>query len=85
MLSFPSEYVPAPPSPNCTFDSGLRIESDINLFRFVDTINKRISFSLLLGLLIGLPCTAGMFLYANEILLLFKKLDIFVKVYPRLI
>ena len=35
-----------------------------------DTINKRISFSLLLSLLIGLPCTSGMFLYANEILLL---------------
>lgn len=35
-----------------------------------DTINKRISFSLLLSLLIGLPCTAGMFLYAKEILLL---------------
>lgn len=35
-----------------------------------ETINKRISFSLLVSLLIGLPCTAGMFLYANEILLL---------------
>ncbi len=35
-----------------------------------DTINKRVSFSLLLSLIIGLPCTAGMFLYANEILLL---------------
>ena len=35
-----------------------------------NTINKRVSFSLLLSLLIGLPCTAGMFLYANEILLL---------------
>ena len=35
-----------------------------------ETINKRISFSLLLSLLIGLPCTAGMLLYANEILLL---------------
>jgi len=34
------------------------------------TINKRISFSLLVSLLIGLPCTAGMFLYANEILIL---------------
>lgn len=34
------------------------------------TINKRISFSLLVSLLIGLPCTAGMFLYAKEILLL---------------
>ena len=34
------------------------------------TINKRISFSLLVSLLIGLPCTAGMFLYANEILVL---------------
>lgn len=36
----------------------------------INTINKRISFSLLVSLLIGLPCTAGMFLYANEILLL---------------
>ena len=35
-----------------------------------DTINKRVSFSLLLSLLIGLPCTIGMFLYPNEILLL---------------
>ncbi len=35
-----------------------------------DTINKRISFSLLISLLIGLPCTIGMFLYAKEILLL---------------
>lgn len=35
-----------------------------------ETINKRVSFSLLLSLLIGLPCTAGMFLYADEILLL---------------
>lgn len=34
------------------------------------TINKRVSFTLLLSLLIGLPCTAGMLLYANEILLL---------------
>lgn len=34
------------------------------------TINKRISFSLLLSLLIGLPCTAGMVLYAKEILIL---------------
>ena len=44
--------------------------SAANAKKDVDTINKRISFSLLLGLLIGLPCTAGMFLYANEILLL---------------
>lgn len=36
----------------------------------MNTINKRVSFSLLLSLIIGLPCTAGMFLYANEILLL---------------
>lgn len=35
-----------------------------------ETINKRISFSLLVSLLIGLPCTAGMFIFANEILLL---------------
>ena len=35
-----------------------------------ETINKRISFSLLLSLIIGLPCTAGMFFYAKEILLL---------------
>lgn len=34
------------------------------------TINKRISFSLLVSLIIGLPCTAGMFLYSKEILLL---------------
>lgn len=34
------------------------------------TINERISFSLLVSLLIGLPCTAGMLIYAKEILLL---------------
>lgn len=34
------------------------------------TINKRVSFTLLLSLLIGLPCTAGMVLYAKEILFL---------------
>lgn len=34
------------------------------------TINKRISFSLLVSILIGLPCTIGMFMYAKEILLL---------------
>ena len=44
--------------------------SAANAKKDVDTINKRVSFSLLLSLIIGLPCTAGMFLYANEILLL---------------
>ena len=34
------------------------------------TINERISFSLLVSLLIGLPCTLGMLIYAHEILLL---------------
>lgn len=34
------------------------------------TINKRTSFSLLVSILIGLPCTVGMFMYAKEILLL---------------
>ena len=38
------------------------------------TINKRLSFSLLVTILIGLPCTIGMFMYANQILaLLFPK------------
>lgn len=35
-----------------------------------NTINKRISLSLLLCLIIGLPCTVGMFVYAKEILIL---------------
>lgn len=35
-----------------------------------NTINKRISFSLMLTILIGLPCTIGMALFANEILLI---------------
>lgn len=32
------------------------------------TINKRLSFSLLVTILIGLPCTIGMFMYADQIL-----------------
>lgn len=38
------------------------------------TINKRLSFSILVTILIGLPCTIGMFMYSNQILaLLFPK------------
>jgi len=38
------------------------------------TINKRLSFSILITILIGLPCTVGMFMYADQILaLLFPK------------
>ncbi len=32
------------------------------------TINRRLHFSLLITILIGLPCTLGMFVYANQIL-----------------
>jgi stage V sporulation protein B len=39
-----------------------------------ETITKRTSFSLLLSMLIGLPCTVGMFIFSDEILnLLFPK------------
>lgn len=44
--------------------------SAANAKKDIVTINKRVSFTLLLSLLIGLPCTAGMVLYAKEILLL---------------
>ena len=33
-----------------------------------DTINKRLSFSLLTTILIGLPCTLGMAMYSEQIL-----------------
>ena len=33
-----------------------------------ETITKRTSFSLLLSMLIGLPCTVGMFIFASQIL-----------------
>lgn len=44
--------------------------SAANAKRDTVTINKRISFSILVSILIGLPCTVGMFMYAKEILLL---------------
>ncbi len=44
--------------------------SAANAKRDTITINKRISFSILVSILIGLPCTVGMFMYAKEILLL---------------
>lgn len=48
--------------------SAARVKGDIK------TINKRLSFSMLITILIGLPCTVGMFMYANQILeLLFPK------------
>lgn len=34
----------------------------------VETINKRLRFSILITILIGLPCTFGMYLYATQIL-----------------
>ena len=34
----------------------------------METINKRLRFSILITILIGLPCTFGMFLYATQIL-----------------
>ena len=42
--------------------AGARVKNDEK------TINKRISFSLLVTILIGLPCTIGMCLYANQII-----------------
>lgn len=42
--------------------SAARVKGDIK------TINKRLSFSMLVTILIGLPCTVGMFMYANQIL-----------------
>lgn len=36
----------------------------------IKTINKRISFSIMLSILIGMPCTIGMALFAQEILYL---------------
>ena len=42
--------------------SSARVKNDTK------TINKRLSFSLLVTILIGLPCTIGMYLYANQIL-----------------
>lgn len=42
--------------------SGARVKND------VETINKRLRFSILITILIGLPCTFGMFIYATQIL-----------------
>lgn len=42
--------------------SGARVKGDI------ETINKRLRFSILITILIGLPCTFGMFIYARQIL-----------------
>ncbi len=42
--------------------SGARVKND------TETINKRLRLSLLITILIGLPCTFGMFLYATQIL-----------------
>ncbi len=42
--------------------SGARVKND------VETINKRLRFSILITILIGLPCTFGMFMYATQIL-----------------
>lgn len=48
--------------------SGARIKND------TETINKRLRLSILLSMLIGLPCTFGMAIYARQILeLLFPK------------
>ena len=44
--------------------------SAANAVKDQKTINERISFSLLVSLIIGLPCTVGMLIYAEEILLL---------------
>lgn len=44
--------------------SGARVKNDN------ETINKRLRFSILITILIGLPCTFGMFLYATQILIL---------------
>ena len=42
--------------------SAARVKND------TDTINKRLRFSILITILIGLPCTFGMFIYAKQIL-----------------
>lgn len=42
--------------------SGAKVKNDI------ETINKRLRFSILITILIGLPCTFGMFMYATQIL-----------------
>lgn len=42
--------------------SSARVKGDVK------TINKRLSFSILITILIGLPCTIGMFMYADQIL-----------------
>lgn len=42
--------------------AGAKVKKDI------DTINKKLSFSLLTTILIGLPCTLGMAMYAKQIL-----------------
>ncbi len=42
--------------------SGAKVKND------TQTINKRLRFSILITILIGLPCTFGMFLYARQIL-----------------
>ena len=42
--------------------SGARVKNDI------ETINKRLRFSILITILIGLPCTFGMYMYAHQIL-----------------
>ncbi len=42
--------------------SSARVQND------TETINKRLRLSLLITILIGLPCTFGMFLYATQIL-----------------
>ncbi len=48
--------------------------SAANAIKDNKTINERISFSLLVSLLIGLPCTVGMMIYSEEILqLLFPR------------
>lgn len=48
--------------------SSARVKGDVK------TINNRLSFSILVTILIGLPCTIGMFMYADQILeLLFPK------------
>lgn len=42
--------------------AGAKVKND------TETINKRLSFSLLTTILIGLPCTLGMAMYSNQIL-----------------
>lgn len=53
-IAFATSLVPA--------ISGARVKND------TETINKRLRLSLLITILIGLPCTFGMFLYARQIL-----------------